>query len=253
MYNVLLILLHRPFVSEGHLHTNEPSIAVKSFAVCSKAAKAIVPLVRVYDQTFSTRRAPYLISYAVYVAATIHVRIAAQREPDSNAHIALRTCLEVFEKNQETNWAVRRAKLVILNLMKRVGVSLASRPEDKDSAPPTKQNLSFHTGTLPPREDGTGAPLDNPTTPELDIDMIIQSFIKDQGSAVFQNFPSSNSVPAFEVSHTASLPSDSSAPVAWGSNDLANSYLIEDSLFGFYGSTRDNFWMDDFGNANHGS
>lgn len=239
---MLLILLHRPFVSEGHLHTNEPSIAVKSFAICSKAAKAIVPLVRVYDQTFSIQRAPYLISYAVYVAATIHVRIAAQREPDSNAHVALRTCLEVFNKNQETNWAVRRAKLVILNLMKRVGVDLANKSEVKDSTPLMKETQV--EGALLSGEDDSGVPIHNPTTPELDIDMIIQSFIKDQGSSAFQNVPSSNSGTAFESSYPASLPSDPSAPVTWSSSDLANSYLTDDSLFGFYGPTRDNFWMD---------
>lgn len=76
----------------------------------------------------SIRRAPYLISYATYVAATIYVRVAAQRGDGSRAHANLRACIDVFQKNQETNWAVRRAKNVILHLMDRMGVKLSDRP-----------------------------------------------------------------------------------------------------------------------------
>jgi hypothetical protein len=118
MHNVLLILLHRPFVSDGHLYSNRS--AAKSFSVCATAATAIIHVLRAYNETFSIRRAPYLISYATYVAATIHVRIAAQGFPE--AHTCLATCLDIFKKNQDTNWAVRRASLVIKNLMKRMQV-----------------------------------------------------------------------------------------------------------------------------------
>lgn len=104
MFNVLLILLHRPFVSEGHLHSTSRSIPANSFVVCAQAATRIVQLLRTYEKTFSIRHAPYLIAYATYVSATIHVRIAAQLGPGSEAYTCLRTCLNVFMKNQETNW-----------------------------------------------------------------------------------------------------------------------------------------------------
>ncbi|KAE8351129.1 fungal-specific transcription factor domain-containing protein [Aspergillus coremiiformis] len=133
LYHVLVILLHRPFVAEGHLHNTAPSIALTSFRTCATAANAIIRLLQRYEETFSIRRAPYLISYATYVAATILVRIAAQREWDSPAHARLRTCLSVFDENQETNWAVRRAKQVVIHLMERMGVSLdrTHRPLDR--------------------------------------------------------------------------------------------------------------------------
>jgi hypothetical protein len=35
---------------------------------------------------------------------TIHVRIAAQLGPTSEAYNSLRTCVSVFAKNQDTNW-----------------------------------------------------------------------------------------------------------------------------------------------------
>jgi hypothetical protein len=101
---------------------------------CAAAAKEIVHLLRRYDKAFSTSRALYLISYATYVAATIHVRIAAQRGPGSEAHACLQTCLSVFQKNQQTNWAVKKAKIVIENLMKKMGVDLAYLGRQKSEA-----------------------------------------------------------------------------------------------------------------------
>jgi hypothetical protein len=141
MFNVLLILLHRPFVSEGHLHSISPSIPANSFVVCALAATRIVALLRVYDKTFSIRHAPYLISYATYVSATIHVRIAAQTGPGSEAYTALRTCLSVFNKNQETNWAARRAQIVIVNLMKKMKIEIDSEEKQLTPSAPLSTDL----------------------------------------------------------------------------------------------------------------
>ncbi|KAI6777910.1 uncharacterized protein J7T54_008560 [Emericellopsis cladophorae] len=99
MFDVLIILLHRPFVADGHLYSTSRSISVDSFMKCASAASTICSLVRAYHQAFSTRRAPYLISYATYVAATIHSRISARRGNNSSAHANLATCLDVFEQN----------------------------------------------------------------------------------------------------------------------------------------------------------
>lgn len=122
MYNVLRILLHRPFVADGHLYGTLRDISVKSFMTCASAADRIVTLLRAYDCAFAVARAPYLISYACYVAATIHVRIAAKRGADSEAHNNLATCLAIFNRNRETNEAIRRAQHIIQGLMKRLGV-----------------------------------------------------------------------------------------------------------------------------------
>lgn len=128
MHNVLVILLNRPFVSEGHLYSDSPTVMAEAFAACATAATRIVNLLRVYNHAFSIKRAPYLVSYATYVSATILVRIAAQRKsPRSDAHTNLRTCLSVLEKNQETNWAVRKARKVIIDLADRMRVELKRR------------------------------------------------------------------------------------------------------------------------------
>ena len=87
---MLVILLHCPFVAEGHLHNTPPFITINSFRACATVASAIIRLLHSYDGTFSIRRAPFLISYATYVAARIIVWIADKEEEDSQAHPGLR-------------------------------------------------------------------------------------------------------------------------------------------------------------------
>lgn len=219
MHNVLLILLHRPFVSDGDLHSS-PSNAINSFLVCATAAKMIVHIVSAYDAAYSIQRAPYLISYATYVSATIHVRIAAQRESGSEAHLCLGKCLDVFNKNQETNWAVKRANLIIQNLMKRMSVSITESDITGDLQAIVRNDDNHNNNNMDKSDNnnssnnslrrsermagngkrpnqssnmtsGSGENTDSVLTPydagatehvasDLDIDAIIQSFIREQ-------------------------------------------------------------------------
>lgn len=178
MYHVLVILLHHPFVADGHLYSTSRSISVNSLKCCATAANDIVHLVRVFDKAFSVRRAPYLISYATYVSATIHARIAAKRGPGSDAHSSLATCLAVFHENQETNPAVRRANALVQNLMKRLGVRMHSIEEcrihkDADGSSQRQSPESVSNAAM-----GRG-----PSLQGLDLDGIIQSFVREQESA----------------------------------------------------------------------
>lgn len=249
LYNVLLILLHRPFVAEGHLHTTDRSVAVSSFTTCTVAANRIIHLLQAYDHAFSIRRAPYLISYATYVAATIHVRVAAQREGGSRSHASLRACLDIFRKNGETNWAVRRAQNVILHLMDRMGVDLndqtsgfhsqgtsddIGRSIQSPSIPSIENNISFDGLTAPLAQESPGI-----ESSELDMDMIIQSFIRQHSKppetqAVYEgannNFLASGIVP-FGTPGTL-------APTILPVHDEAcpQDCFDDDMLFGFNGS-----------------
>lgn len=90
-------------------------------------------LVRLYDVSFSVRQAPYLISYATYVAATIHVRLASSSPPGSTAHESLAVCLTVLDLNSKTNPAVRKASVVIEALMKAMNVNM-ERPLSSSAA-----------------------------------------------------------------------------------------------------------------------
>lgn len=260
LYNVFLILLHRPFVAEGHLHIADQSIAISSFTTCTAAAARIIQLLQAYDQAFSIRRAPYLISYATYVAATIWVRVAAQREGGSRAHASLWTCIDIFQKNMETNWGVRRARSVILHLMDRMKVQLREPdtssgghegdPEIHDRSVEQQQR---HLTEIPESSSGNGvggseAGLTHITPPELeaselDMDMIIQSFIR-------QDTRSAPSLYGLgHIDNSQFLHSDSVPLGAQGNNvpstmlpGYEDSYIgsgFDDMLFGFDGSQQD--------------
>ena len=187
MQNVLLILLHRPFVAEGHLHSQQSSVAVSSFLTCATAATNITHILRVYDRTFSIGKAPYIMSYATYVSATIHVRIAAQRERGSEAHASLATCLKLLRANEATNWAVKKASVVIHDLMTRMGVSVSEEPAYRQSeihggpglACTQQPNPAGNDTALTRSIDETEGDGDKSRT-NLDIDAIIQSFTREQ-------------------------------------------------------------------------
>ncbi|EPE33863.1 hypothetical protein GLAREA_06876 [Glarea lozoyensis ATCC 20868] len=257
MHKVLIILLHRPFVSEGHLHSATPSIPANSFVLCTKAATQIVDILKLYDHAFSIQHAPYLMSYATYVAATIHVRIASQRGPGSAAQISLSTCLAVFKKNQETNWAVRRAMTVIQTLMKRMNVSLATSPtvspiniperdlNNSAIGPNNMSSLNVPHQTATSHINTSGAISTDsaqPASPELDIDAIIQSFIHDQQNGMYNAFHISSATGQAHYGHDSGVLDKSAQPsYDIGYDDLAlpthftDGNMMEDMLFGFNG------------------
>ncbi|KAJ5378515.1 fungal-specific transcription factor domain-containing protein [Penicillium cosmopolitanum] len=101
LYHTLEILLHRPFVSDGHLRGVSLSAAPLAFNTCVSAASSIDQVLTCYREMFSTRFAPYTLSYATYVSATIHARVAAQSPSDSQAHASLQRCVSTLREHQE--------------------------------------------------------------------------------------------------------------------------------------------------------
>ncbi|KAF2176134.1 hypothetical protein K469DRAFT_679128 [Zopfia rhizophila CBS 207.26] len=95
-FNALVILVHRPFTFDGHLRpTNIPA---DSWERCTTAARNITSLASAYQNMYSLRRAPYLLSYAVYVSCTIHTRNttaeSGTRHEDTSALILSLKCLD---------------------------------------------------------------------------------------------------------------------------------------------------------------
>ncbi|KAK1700775.1 fungal-specific transcription factor domain-containing protein [Colletotrichum godetiae] len=266
MYHVLTILLNRPFVSDGHLYNTSRSISVNSFITCVSAADSIVSVLRVYDRVFSVRHAPYLISYATYVAATIHVRIAAKRSTESEARECLETCMAVFRENQETNWAVRRAKTIVEGLMTRLGVSLCegqtAQPRDRIQASKrtrlamaTAQNNTEGTNSLPQvfQSSAPQTALDNETPPLgwSDIDGIIQSFARGQDPNAASADPALTDIQLQQVPHSAGNQTFGSGPSGFVSSQTwfqgmpegdSGSASFDDLLFGLNGSALDSMF-----------
>jgi len=95
IYHSLIILLHRPFISDGHLRSIATPAA--SWGRCTTAAKSITSISLAYRKAYGLHGAPYILSYAIYVACTIHVRNAAANA-DHKEHVshlaAGLTCLD---------------------------------------------------------------------------------------------------------------------------------------------------------------
>lgn len=139
----------------------------------------------------------YLIAYATYVSATINVRVAARQFPTPDAGRGLRTCLEFLDQNRDTNPGVDNAKASLLVLMNRLGVvsqddqvSVGARPDRTHQSmsqyPETDNNPAhFPLMQSPPElnhstssDDRTSS--NNSTTPNTDIDRILQSIAESQ-------------------------------------------------------------------------
>ena len=139
MYYVLLIQLHHPFIARGHSSPIPLAVFHHSFDVCAKAAEEIVSILVAYNRTFSIRKAPYLIAYATYVSAIIHIRCAAKQASAIDNMSSLSTCLELLDLNQDTNSGVRNAKASLKNLRDRLGVSYLGDQSPFESRPGSAQ------------------------------------------------------------------------------------------------------------------
>ncbi|UKZ91391.1 uncharacterized protein TrAFT101_006372 [Trichoderma asperellum] len=141
MFYALVILLHRPFVSEGHLSSTTRSSTYHASSLCENAASNIDTMLRRYKKHWCMKSPPYFVSYATYVSATIHVRIAAERSPASEAYKRLQNCLEILSEHQRTSRAPRRSMDILARLMRRLNVDvgdafIGTRDSDGQSCSP---------------------------------------------------------------------------------------------------------------------
>ncbi len=250
MYYVLQILLHRPFVSEGHLQSALPTVALESFSSCVGAADSIAQYLDSYDRAHTFKKLPYVLFYASYVSATIHVRIAAQKQLETNAYAYLRTCFQIFDQNMEGNSATTRAKAVIQQLMSRMGVSLPSEgPLQSASIDARNDPVSHLTKTTPTAYQdrawqgdqeldadlGTSQPQDWDFG-DLDFDAVLSSFnhlpkASDSSHNSQSAMTSGSQQPSVAFSGPSGMPGESNM-----SNTAGESFDQEfenDLLFGF--------------------
>lgn len=126
MHHALVILLSRPFLSEGHLQALSKEHTGLALTACVTAATEIDAILRLYKTHFCLRSCPYFISYATYASGTIHARIAAQRPAGSQSQQMLLHCLEVLSEQQKECHAPRQSMKTLLILAKRLGVDVGT-------------------------------------------------------------------------------------------------------------------------------
>ena len=129
-FYVIKILLHRPFVADGHLRKADRRVAEESWQICTEAAIKITSLLQCYQQCFTLRRTPYQVSYALYVASTVHVRNAAQT-PDTYTHnLHLDFCIKAFDEVTVANPGFSKPANIIKSLMRRLHIPEAREADD---------------------------------------------------------------------------------------------------------------------------
>lgn len=186
MYHTLVILLHRPFMSDGHLQNIVGSNATAAFSLCIQAADGIDEVLRLYEQHFCFKACPYALSYATYVSGTIHVRVAAQSPKGSRAHLALSHCLSILEEQQALCHAPRHSMMILMGLVRLLEVDLGrnynvetSRSEVTSSSHMNLEPaaLLVNARHLQDQANGNDQPLDlDFGSGEIEIDAVIQSF-----------------------------------------------------------------------------
>lgn len=123
-YHSMVILLNRPFVSDGHLRSQSVNIARGCWKKCMIAARNITSIVSAYRETYTLRGAPYLTSYAAYVSCTIHVRNAALEEghPDGEHSRLLVLSLRALDALSTPNPGVTKPAEIIRRLIRKHGI-----------------------------------------------------------------------------------------------------------------------------------
>ncbi|KIW88135.1 uncharacterized protein Z519_11246 [Cladophialophora bantiana CBS 173.52] len=123
-FSLLHILLHRPFLREGHLEALSVDEGLYR-GRCVSAALRIYKLAKIYREVFTLRRATYLFSYAVFSAATIIPQ-------HSVINLSSSECLEIVvffwnalkELQNGANFGLRKPITIIKGMFERAGIDL---------------------------------------------------------------------------------------------------------------------------------
>ena len=130
-FYMLHILIHRPFLPEGHLRHFGLDEAPRR-ATCISAAFKIYELAKAYRDAFTLRRAPYMFSYALFSAASVIPFRQTDRKESSETHhdeysqkelvVFFWTALKELQKG--ANFGLRRPIMIIRSLFERAGLDL---------------------------------------------------------------------------------------------------------------------------------
>ncbi|KAJ4109666.1 hypothetical protein NW768_012102 [Fusarium equiseti] len=142
VYYSLVILVHRPFISDGHLRsTGTPA---RSWEQCTNAARCITSISSVYKSTYGLSGAPYVLAYTVYVACTIHVRNAASQNHKEEHLDLLKRSLECLDQLCTANPGVAKPANSIRRLIEANRLNLTS--EENNLA--VDANISFNLDAI---------------------------------------------------------------------------------------------------------
>ncbi|RDL30991.1 uncharacterized protein BP5553_09780 [Venustampulla echinocandica] len=146
IYHALIILLHRPLIADGHLRS--AAGILPSWQRCTRAAANITKIALAYQTAYTLRGAPYLLSYALYVACTIHVRNAAALQAGHRReHLTLlASSLACLDELTVPNSGVSKVMGIIKKLMAAKDVQLPPDRDETAQVPRDAQDYSQDFG-----------------------------------------------------------------------------------------------------------
>ncbi|KAJ0423484.1 fungal-specific transcription factor domain-containing protein [Aspergillus carlsbadensis] len=197
-YHSLVVLLHRPFITATgpDKHGDTDTIGTPAFAWkrCTTAARHITSLALSYQSIYPLQKSSYLLSYAVYVACTIHVLNTASLavSDDTNSYAESSTLLDASLKCLDAlavpNSGVADTARIIRRLMAAKGV------EESSAAVQTQDATQQH-----PSQNGLHFPNLSPTFDDVEQMQLFQD-IFDPGQDLLFGFMNENtSLPTFGV------------------------------------------------------
>jgi hypothetical protein len=194
---VLIILVHRPLITGGHGGVINPATVHESVNACTTAANQIVQILHDYSQQFSLSTAPYMLSYATYISATIHARIVAQKGSNSTVFQSLVMCRNILVEHRRLYAAAGKARENLDKLISHLGISAdeserSNGPVQSYSREIIIMDESANVTTEMGFADRTlefGSPLMNMNLElsDLDLEAIAQGFQVDVESHSFWN------------------------------------------------------------------
>lgn len=120
-YHVLNILLQRPFLDGGYLQEAiSEQDKKRNEESCTDSALAIWKLVGAYRDTFTLRRAPFLLSYAVYSSVVVMLR-RSKSEPERFKGPIAFFLTALSELQRGCNFGLRKPVSIIRDMLNELG------------------------------------------------------------------------------------------------------------------------------------
>lgn len=173
-FHALTILLHRAFLEQGHLRRQSDDIAKKrGEEACMHSAMMIEKYVRAYRNAFTLRRAPFLLSYAIYSAVTV---ILHQERHDRGKYTEpisfFWTCLSELQRG--CNFGLKKPLAILQDMAHEFQVSVVdsgSTTMDQSLQPSLEESMFF---SLPAAQNNSGL---TPVSPGSSLNVISPDYM----------------------------------------------------------------------------
>lgn len=180
----MIILTQRPLITDTYCN---PHVAHESITASTSAANQILRIVHDYSSRYAIGSSPYLLSYATYISATVHVLVVAQKGKESSSFQSLIFCISILHEHRHIYAAAVKARENLDKLMAHLGISVDEDVKDgfADDSSAQKGQADVRDQAREQREvhdvatDLGGFPQTSWEFSDLDLDALSQLFFGD--------------------------------------------------------------------------